>query len=118
MAPQVGFEPTTYRLTAGCSTTELLRNDLAWQRPILTGGDPQLLSALKRLTSVFGMGTGVAASLSPPDKRDRSLKTEDSSIHTNLRLDQSLDRLVSFSSTRRRASTHDLSTSSSLRGLS
>ncbi len=81
-------------------------------------GDPQLLSALKRLTSVFGMGTGVAASLSPPDKRDRSLKTEDSSIHTNLRLDQSLDRLVSFSSTRRRASTHDLSTSSSLRGLS
>ena len=27
MAPQVGFEPTTYRLTAGCSTAELLRND-------------------------------------------------------------------------------------------
>jgi hypothetical protein len=26
MAPQVGFEPTTYRLTAGCSTAELLRN--------------------------------------------------------------------------------------------
>jgi hypothetical protein len=70
LAPQVGFEPTTYRLTAGCSTTELLRNDLAWQRPILTGGDPQLLSALKRLTSVFGMGTGVAASLSPPDKEN------------------------------------------------
>ena len=49
----------------------------AWQRPILTGGDPQLLSALKRLTSVFGMGTGVAASLSPPDNfRICSLKTE------------------------------------------
>ncbi len=41
---------------------------IARQRPILTGGDPQLLSALKRLTSVFGMGTGVTASLSPPDK--------------------------------------------------
>jgi hypothetical protein len=27
MAPQVGFEPTTVRLTAECSTTELLRND-------------------------------------------------------------------------------------------
>ncbi len=27
MAPQVGFEPTTYRLTAGCSTAELLRNN-------------------------------------------------------------------------------------------
>ncbi len=39
----------------------------AWQRPILTGGDPQLLSALKCLTSVFGMGTGVATSPSPPD---------------------------------------------------
>lgn len=26
MAPQVGFEPTTNRLTAGCSTAELLWN--------------------------------------------------------------------------------------------
>jgi hypothetical protein len=26
MAPRVGFEPTTYRLTAGCSTVELSRN--------------------------------------------------------------------------------------------
>ena len=26
LAPQVGFEPTTLRLTAGCSTLELLRN--------------------------------------------------------------------------------------------
>ena len=25
MAPRVGFEPTTYRLTAGCSTVELSR---------------------------------------------------------------------------------------------
>jgi hypothetical protein len=27
LAPQVGFEPTTDRLTADCSTTELLRNN-------------------------------------------------------------------------------------------
>ncbi len=40
---------------------------IAWQRPTLTGGDPQLPSALKSLTSVFGMGTGVSSSLSPPD---------------------------------------------------
>ena len=33
MAPQVGFEPTTYRLTAGCSTVELLWNAIC----ILTG---------------------------------------------------------------------------------
>ena len=26
VAPRVGFEPTTLRLTAGCSTTELSRN--------------------------------------------------------------------------------------------
>ena len=39
----------------------------AWQRPTLTGGDPQLPSALKSLTSVFGMGTGVASSPSLPD---------------------------------------------------
>ena len=38
MAPQVGFEPTTARLTAECSTTELLRNNMnARQRPTLTG---------------------------------------------------------------------------------
>ena len=28
MAPQVGFEPTTDRLTADCSTTEPLRNNV------------------------------------------------------------------------------------------
>ena len=40
--------------------------NLAWQRPTLAGGNPQLLSALKSLTAVFGMGTGVSFSLSPP----------------------------------------------------
>ena len=29
MAPQVGLEPTTDRLTADCSTTELLRNNIS-----------------------------------------------------------------------------------------
>ena len=33
MAPQVGFEPTTLRLTAECSTVELLRNT-GWASPI------------------------------------------------------------------------------------
>ena len=39
MAPQVGLEPTTDRLTADSSTTELLRNNYitAWQCPTLTG---------------------------------------------------------------------------------
>ena len=30
LAPQVGFEPTTLRLTAACSAIELLRNT-AWE---------------------------------------------------------------------------------------
>ena len=87
----------------------------AWQRPILTGGSPQLLSAFKCLTSVFGMGTGVTTWLSSPDDRARALKTEVINKHL---LEQGLDRLVSLSSTCRHASTRDLSTSSSLRGLS
>src|SRR5690606_34815345 len=33
----------------------------AQRRPTLAGGDPQLPSAQKSLTSVFGMGTGVAS---------------------------------------------------------
>ena len=58
LAPQVGLEPTTLRLTAECSAIELLRK-------IESGGDlvsravsSQVPSALKGLTSVFGMGTG------------------------------------------------------------
>ena len=37
MAPQVGLEPTTTRLTAECSAIELLRNIKFRQRPILPG---------------------------------------------------------------------------------
>ena len=43
---------------------------LAWQRPTLTGGSPQLPSAQKSLTTVFGMGTGVTSLLLPPDYVD------------------------------------------------
>ena len=66
-APQVGLEPTTLRLTAECSAIELLRN-------MESGGDllsrtvtSQVPSALKGLTSVFGMGTGVTPSSLPPE---------------------------------------------------
>ena len=36
LAPQVGLEPTTLRLTAGCSTIELLRSN-GVSRTILRG---------------------------------------------------------------------------------
>ncbi len=35
MAPQVGLEPTTVRLTAECSTTELLRNNISLRMHLL-----------------------------------------------------------------------------------
>lgn len=70
MAPQVGFEPTTDRLTADSSTTELLwnhkiKNCLA--ASYSNGTSVQLPSALESLTTVFGMGTGVASPPSLPD---------------------------------------------------
>ena len=67
LAPQVGLEPTTTRLTAECSAIELLRN-------MESGGDlcsravsSQVRSALRGLTSVFGMGTGGTLSSLPPE---------------------------------------------------
>ncbi len=64
MAPQVGLEPTAYRLTAECSTIELLRNKMlcdVLSSHIVTNA---LLSALKDFTSEFGMRSGVSLSLS------------------------------------------------------
>ena len=66
VAPQVGLEPTTYRLTAERSTDWAIGeykfgDDLSSQQ-----GNPQVFSALTRLTSVFGMGTGVSTLLSSP----------------------------------------------------
>ena len=40
----------------------------AWRRPTLAGAKPRLPLALKSLTSVFGMGTGVTSSPKPPDR--------------------------------------------------
>ena len=48
MAPPVGFEPTTYRLTAGCSTAELTRNKM-WRWPILPSGHPLSTFGAKEL---------------------------------------------------------------------
>ena len=45
MAPPVGFEPTTLRLTAGCSTAELRRNIKCRHQPIFP---------VRRQTSIFG----------------------------------------------------------------
>ena len=48
MAPRVGFEPTTLRLTAECSTAELTRNNEMRQLPILPGRvQPSTFSAIE-----------------------------------------------------------------------
>ncbi len=58
MAPQARFELATDRLTADSSTTELLRNDLAWRRPTLTGGDPPTTIGAEELNFRVRHGNG------------------------------------------------------------
>ena len=66
-APQVGLEPTTTRLTAECSAIELLRNMESGSDLSSRAVSSQVLSALKGLTAVFGMGTGGTPSSLPPE---------------------------------------------------
>ena len=65
-APQVGLEPTTTRLTAGCSAIELLRNMVSGSDLSFRAVSSQVLSALESLTAVFGMGTGGTSPSLPP----------------------------------------------------
>ena len=80
LAPQVGLEPTTLRLTAECSAIELLRNMavvvqfLLYNHLLESGSDllsravsSQVPSARGGLTSVFGMGTGGTLQPLPPE---------------------------------------------------
>ena len=74
MAPQVGLEPTTTRLTAECSAIELLRNMESGSDLSSRAVSSQVLSALKGLTAVFGMGTGGTPSSLPPEMVSYSLR--------------------------------------------
>ena len=67
MAPQVGLEPTTTRLTAECSAIELLRKMDSGSDLLSRAVSSQVPSALRGLTSVFGMGTGGTLSPLPPE---------------------------------------------------
>ena len=62
MAPLVGLEPTTYRLTAERSTNWAKEDYINSGNNLFSQqGNPQISSALKSLTSVFGMGTGISS---------------------------------------------------------
>ena len=74
LAPQVGLEPTTTRLTAECSAIELLRNMESGSDLSSRAVSSQVLSALKGLTAVFGMGTGGTPSSLPPEMVSYSLR--------------------------------------------
>ena len=93
VAPQVGLEPTTTRLTAACSTdwaieeywylkdtkallTERLRIFSSGDDLLSRAASRQVSSALQSLTSVFGMGTGVTSASLSPDKSFYTLKIE------------------------------------------
>ena len=67
LAPQVGLEPTTLRLTAECSAIELLRKMESGSDLLSRAVTSQVPSAHKGLTSVFGMGTGGSPSPLPPE---------------------------------------------------
>ena len=80
MAPPVGFEPTTLRLTAECSTAELRRNMI--RRDLFSRVvSNQISSACESLTSVFGMGTGVASPSYSPEWLRALLLTAPSKLH-------------------------------------
>ena len=57
MAPRVGLEPTTYRLTAGCSTIELPRNH-TWRRLTFPGSYPPSIISAEELNFRVRDGNG------------------------------------------------------------
>ena len=57
MAPRVGLEPTTYRLTAGCSTIELPRIN-TWRRPTFPGSFPPSIISAEELNFRVRDGNG------------------------------------------------------------
>ena len=68
MAPRVGLEPTTTRLTAGCSTIELPRSEKDSGNQLLSHRvTPAVPSPLEGLTHGFEMLPGVAPPLLSPE---------------------------------------------------
>src|SRR5699024_3155170 len=53
----------------------------AWRRPTLAETKSRLPSALKRLTAVFEMGTGVTSSLELPDQQPRRMRRSNRSCN-------------------------------------
>ena len=73
MAGDTGFEPVNTAVKGQCLTAWRIPNELFNKNKktgnvlLSQGVAPQVSSAQRNLTSVFGMGTGVAFSLLLPD---------------------------------------------------
>ena len=131
-APQVGLEPTTTRLTAGCSAIELLRNIRIRQRPTLPGRVQPSTIGTERLNFcvrygnrcdplVITTGNCELVYFLHPDNCTMNDSPTDRSFSIDLfffgcfsqpgpALNQALDRLVSTTYTPHDASSVDLST--------
>ncbi len=73
MAVPTGIEPAISCVT-GRHVNRYTTGPYASQRPTLTGHDNLLPSALKSLTTVFGMGTGVTSS--PSSRNDELVRSK------------------------------------------
>ena len=122
MAPQVGLEPTTFRLTAERSAIELLRNMEMRQRPTLPGRlQPSTIGVLRlnfcvrngnrwnpqAITTAMGELIYQVCNLTTAYELLRSIFIISEVLD---QLNQAIDRLVSSSYTHYCASTDDLST--------
>ena len=106
LAPRVGFEPTTLRLTAECSTTELSRTMLS------------LIEEKHRPPYMLVWPPGALYIPSKPHTGNTSIQTPQTRASSPSGLSgHALDRLVIVSSMHCCTSTSILSTSSSSRGL-
>jgi hypothetical protein len=119
MAPQVGFEPTTPRLTAECSTVELLRNIEIRQRPTLPESRLSSTIGAEGLNCCVRNGNRCCpfASVTGNFLFNYTFLHPQNCIIQTIYQDQTLDLLVSVSYMHYCTYTPDLSTLSSARGL-
>ena len=84
LAPQVGFEPTTDRLTADSSTTELLRNEESLAMSYSHRGNPPTTIGAEELNFRvrYGNGCDLFAIATKPDG-ENVLSKLDNNVHAS-----------------------------------
>ena len=116
MAPPVGFEPTTNRLTADCSTTELRWNIQQCGSALLSRGVTPTTIGAEELNCCVRHGNRCDLFATATTSLE-GMNLQNWIRNVDQRYREDLDGLVSVCCTCRHASTPDLSTSSSQRHL-